>query len=413
MLTRLRRQAVFAAALFGGLALASPGQASGIAGPSSAALANCVGKVNAAYPGWGTANPSADQSAAWSTPKRFAALSKGVNYTDSFEPAVSASRQKQDFAQMRQLGLRYIRLPIDPASILAWPTQETPDARLNRLDETMCLAVSAGLAVLLVVQPQDPLVLKDTGRPEALGNLSAIWDHLAARYAVFPPVSVMFEALNEPTLTDGSRWEAAQRTLLEHIRRQAPHHTVLLTATPDSTAGALAGLTPVDDPEVAYVFHFYSPMSFTHQGADWSSAELGSIKRLDYPAEPGNVAAVRSRAIAAADRSLSNFLKDYSTAKGIEGEIDVAARWAAKNHVHLVVTEFGVYKSVAPPDSRAAWLRDVRRALEARSIGWAVWEYRGGFGIDADLARACDTEASIRSALGLCRTGHPVTKDHG
>ncbi len=334
---------------------------------------------------------------------RLAALSKGINYTDSFEPEVSASRRTQDFARLRQLGLRHIRLPFDPASVLAWSTQGTPDARLKRLDETVCLAVSAGLAVMLNVQPQDPLVLKDTGGPETLEKLAAIWDHLAARYAVFPPDRMMFEALNEPTLTDGSRWEAAQRILLAHICHQAPHHTVLLTASPDSTAGALAGITPVDDPEVAYVFHFYSPMSFTHQGADWSSAELGSIKRLSYPAEPGNVAGVRRRAIAVADRSLSNYLADYTNAKGIEGEIDIAARWAAEHHVSLVATEFGVYNSVAPPASRVAWLRDVRRALETRSIGWTVWEYRGGFGIDADLARACDAEASVRNALGLCR----------
>ena len=39
--------------------------------------------------------------------------------------------------------------------------------------------------------------------------------------------------------------------MLEHIRTVAPHHTVLLTASPDNTAFALAALTPVEDQNVA------------------------------------------------------------------------------------------------------------------------------------------------------------------
>lgn len=131
--------------------------------------------------------------------------------------------------------------------------------------------------------------------------------------------------------------------------------------------------------------------------------ELGSIKRLMYPAEADNVASVRRNAVTA-DVGLSNFLKHYAAPNGIAGEIDMAAHWAADYHVPLVVTEFGVYNSVAPPVSRANWMRDVRRTLEARGIGSTVWEYRGGFGIDADLRRMCGGEASIRSAFGLCKT---------
>jgi len=71
---------------------------------------------------------------------------------------------------------------------------------------------------------------------------------------------MVFEALNEPTIQPPERWQAAQRSVLEHIRTVAPHHTVPLTASPDSTAFTLAALTPVEDQNVAYVFHFYTPM---------------------------------------------------------------------------------------------------------------------------------------------------------
>lgn len=355
--------------------------------------AACAGKVNALH---------REPDASVASPGRRAVLAKGVNYTDGFEASASSSVRIQDFEILRQLGIRHIRVPVNPAAITAW-NQAAPDRYVSRLDEIVCQATSAGLAVIIDIHPKDPFVLRDKDQSQVLERLTAAWDWLARRYRVFTPDLMLFEVLNEPALHDPERWDQAQRTLLAHIRHQAPQHTVLLTASPDSTAGALSGSKPVDDGNVAYVFHFYSPMQFTHQGADWASPELGSIKRLMYPAEPDNVASVRRNTVAASV-SLSNFLEHYASPNGIASEIDMAARWAAGHQVTLVVTEFGVYNSVAPPVSRANWMRDVRRMLEARGIGWTVWEYRGGFGIDADLRRMCGGEASVRNALGLCKT---------
>ena len=370
-------------------------QSQAAAGPPSPALSACAIKVNAA--------PSRRQEMdAALPPVRLQALSKGVNLTDAFSPSVSRGRLEQDVAILRKLGVRHVRIPLDPGWVLSWRPDGGPDARLGRLDSTVCLALSAGLAVILDVHPEGDLALKDTAPPDTVDALARAWDRLGARYAVFTPDLMFFEALNEPALSNAGRWYAAQRILLTHIRRVAPRHTVLLTASPDSTAGALAGLTPVDDADVAYVFHFYSPMVFTHQGAEWASPNYGSVRGLVYPAERGNAAGVRDRALAAYEKPLSNYMAAYGSANSIRAEIEVAARWAASHNVPLVVTEFGVYGAVAPRDSRAAWLRDDRRALEAHSIGWTVWEYRGGFGIDGELARGCDVDSSITSALGLC-----------
>ena len=34
-----------------------------------------------------------------------------------------------------------------------------------------------------------------------------------------------------------------------------------------------------------------------------------------------------------------------------------------------------------PRESRLAWYRDVVAVLEENRIGWAIWDYKGGFGI--------------------------------
>ena len=370
----------------------------------SPSLAACAKKVNAAHP------LRQDTAEALPSPARLQALSRGVNLTDILKPSVSDARIKQDVAQLRSLGFGHARIPIDPDWVLSWKQDGRPDTRLARLDDTVCLALSAGLGIILDVHPEGRLALRDAAPPDTVDALASAWDRLGARYAAFVPDLMFFEALNEPALKNATRWAAAQQTLLAHIRRVAPHHTVLLTATPDSTAGALAGLSPVDDANVVYVFHFYSPMVFTHQGAEWASPDFGSIRGLVYPAEPGNAGAVHDRARAAYDKPLTDYLASNASSNAIRAEIDVAARWAASHDVHLMVTEFGVYGAVAPPSSRAAWLRDVRTALEARSIGWTVWEYRGGFGIDGDLGRGCSSDQTVGRALGLCQSSNALPR---
>ena len=331
---------------------------------------------------------------------RDAALSRGVNLTTLFDPA-PAGQDAADIQNLKAIGIRHVRIPIDPVWVLSWPANGDTDDNLRRLDAVVCTALRSGIAVILdnhggALHPTD-------ASPEtALPRLGAAWDRLAARYAIFTPNLMFFEALNEPAFTDSKRWEPWQRDILAHIRAAAPNHTVLLTASPDSTPWGLSALTPLPDNNVVYAFHFYSPGLFTVQGANWVNPSLETVRGLKYPAEPGNVKLVQAGAAALHRKDLANFGKGYADTRSLHAEIDVAAKWAQDNHVRLIVTEFGVFNGAVPPGSRAAWLRDVRQALEQRSIGWTVWEYRGGFGVVSDLEHPCGSRASAKAALGLC-----------
>jgi aryl-phospho-beta-D-glucosidase BglC (GH1 family) len=80
------------------------------------------------------------------------------------------------------------------------------------------------------------------------------------------------------------------------------------------------------------------------------------------------------------------------------------AHWAKRWNVPLVCDEFGVYKKVANPEARAAWIRDVRTSLEKHGIGWAMWDYSGGFGVVTKTnGKAFPDEVTLR-ALGLNST---------
>jgi len=83
-------------------------------------------------------------------------------------------------------------------------------------------------------------------------------------------------------------------------------------------------------------------------------------------------------------------------------QIDAAAAWGKDRNVPLICNEFGVYRQHSPQDSRMRWIHDVRTALENDGIGWAMWDYRGGFGVvwkkDGEPAQV---DEKVVAALGL------------
>jgi endoglucanase len=53
---------------------------------------------------------------------------------------------------------------------------------------------------------------------------------------------------------------------------------------------------------------------------------------------------------------------------------------AQKTGLPLYCGEWGCLPAV-PTESRLAWYRDMVSALNEKGIGWATWDYKGGFGL--------------------------------
>jgi endoglucanase len=50
---------------------------------------------------------------------------------------------------------------------------------------------------------------------------------------------------------------------------------------------------------------------------------------------------------------------------------------------------------------RAAWLHDVRSALEHNGIGWAMWDYSGSFGVVTKKDGKAVADEAVLQALGM------------
>ena len=85
----------------------------------------------------------------------------------------------------------------------------------------------------------------------------------------------------------------------------------------------------------------------------------------------------------------------------MEAEVNQVAEWAKQHGVQAVCNEFGVYRTHTDPKDRAAWISDYRKTLEKHGIGWAMWDYAGGFGVVTKKDGKATPDNQTLHALGL------------
>jgi len=340
-------------------------------------------------------------------------LRHGINASEWFAQSAndySAARTNrytdaQDIALMARLGFDHVRLSID-----AVPLEQLPLGReglnadfLARLDRTVGAVLADGLAVEIDLHPESGFKQQLLSNDDAVDRLTLLWRRLATHYATRDQERVFFEILNEPEVNDPYRWSGIQARLAAAIRESAPRNTLIATGANYSGIQDLLTLHPLSDGNVIYTFHFYNPTEFTHQGASWGPAWWSYTHGVPYPATESSMQEILKQVPDAANRyQLESYWLDHWDAHRVHLLIDEAAAWGRENHVPLNCNEFGVYRGLSDPASRANYIRDVRTALEEDGIGWAMWDYRGGFGVvwkeDGQPARV---DESVVSALGL------------
>lgn len=314
----------------------------------------------------------------------------------------------QDIAIMAKLGFDHVRISIDAVPLTHALDSEDGEGDfrgnfLARLDKAVDEITAAGLAVIIDVHPEDSYkqALRTDGT--TVDRFVIMWQKLAAHYADRDPNLVFFEILNEPEVNDPYRWAGIQARVAAAIRAVAPRQTIIATGANYSGLGDFLALHPLPDGNMIYNFHFYDPIQFTHQGASWGAPWWISTHDIPYPATEDTMADRLKLVPDAADRfDLENYWLDHWDAHHIRLLIDEAAAWGKANNVPLTCNEFGAFREHSDPVSRTNWIRDVRTALEADGIGWAMWDYHNGFGVavkDANGKSIVDPQTV--EALGL------------
>jgi len=328
----------------------------------------------------------------------FAQVYDPRGYTkEHFESWTTAS----DIALIKSLGFDHVRLSVNPQAMMdAARRPGGSQEYYGYLDAAMKAVLDAGLAVELDMHPDSDFKAR-LREDDFVERFADFWRTVGQHYSSWDSERVFFEILNEPEMRDRYRWYGVESKLAAAIRQGAPRHTIIAAGANWDDDSDMIFLDPLRDPNVIYVFHFYDPHIFTHQGATWGAFYWHWLKGLHYPSDPQNAAQVAELEPDAIHRlDVIRYGQEHWDASRVEAEINQAADWAGRNHVPLLCNEFGVFRHADPQD-RTRWINDVRSALERHDIGWAMWDYAGSFGLVTKKDGKAIPDENTVKALGL------------
>lgn len=321
---------------------------------------------------------------------------------------------------LRQVGLDFIRVPIDPAPLLSDKTQAFREVMLDGVAEAARAVNAAGLKALIDLHAI-PAGGRTHGTAEYLADAdlfdryAGLVGDIAKRLADADPAKVAFELMNEPVADcegdEAALWSAQLKRLHETARAAAPKLTLVLSGACWGSADGLAALDPkpFGDANILWSFHSYDPFLLTHQGAGWAGDFIVHVTGLPYPLHASPRAGLEEavekiRAKIRADApfhrraGLLAYLDEQIAALDSEKEMAAAVAapfvrieaWAKANGVDpadILLGEFGMIRqawgaaTVVPAGERTAFYRDVITEAEQRGFAWSMWSYGSDFGI--------------------------------
>src|ERR1700674_2399926 len=143
--------------------------------------------------------------------------------TDYDWPPYEQSRAipgRRDLAALRNSGIDFVRIPVDPGPLLAFSGERRVDLTA-RVVAAVDMALAAGLSAIVNLHPNRAThhfhprnLVRGVGAPMFVQYLGLTHD-LAAQLARFDPARVAFEPLNEPPQDCASAdWPIIQRELV-------------------------------------------------------------------------------------------------------------------------------------------------------------------------------------------------------
>lgn len=313
-------------------------------------------------------------------------FSKGVNLSDWFL-ANSDSEiyknvySKQDFENIKSLGIDAVRLPVRFYKIAdAAPDYTLSQSFLDKLDYALDLAEEVGLHIII----DNHSYFASNAFPQNYGEeqLTKIWQQVA-QHCKNRSDLVYYELYNEP---DGDymkqNWGEMQGRFIEAIRKIDTKHTIIVGSCEANSPTTLKDLPQYEDKNLIYTFHFYDPFLFTHQGSDWTL--LKNVKGVPFPYESASSMPECPPDLVGTGKWGDGLFANYptdGTVAVVKNNIDEAVTFARSRNVPVFCGEFGVYMDGTDNDQRCFWYKTVCDYFKEKNIAWTMWDYHNSFGL--------------------------------
>lgn len=289
--------------------------------------------------------------------------------------------EESDFRMIRELGFNFVRLPL---SYRVWGSVDDlsyiDEEKLSHLDSAMEYADKYDLHVNIAmhrapgycVNDDEPIrektdLWKDD---EALQVFRYHFHRIAERYVGLSEERLSYNVINEPPhWASGIDYIRVCRGIIDEIRSIDPERVIFVD-------GLAWGRDPIFEmirqyeKNIVYACRGYDPQSLSHYGVDTDESR-------PVPSWPDRV-----------PYTVTNFEgRDFNFGrKELQQYIDL---WGAVSNIYGVpvhCSELGAYCN-SPYESTLSWLDDMLSGFAKHNIGWAMWNFRGRFGL-VDSGRA-------------------------
>ncbi|MFQ3610830.1 MAG: cellulase family glycosylhydrolase [Fimbriimonadales bacterium] len=285
--------------------------------------------------------------------------------------------EERDFEWIAELGFNFVRLPLD---YRIWTDKANPyrldEAILRELEGVVRWGEKYRIHIQMnfhrapgytVASPPEPFSVWSDA--EARKLCIHHWSEFAKRFQGVPARQLSFNPFNEPANVDAKPHRETVEQVVEAIRKIDPNRLIVCD-------GRDWGMTPAEellDLKVAQATRGYQPFRLTHYRAEWVQGSDQWEKPTEYPLREGNTVYDRKQI----------WEQFYVPWKRLEGR-----------EVGVMVGEFGAYNQT-PHTVVLAWMRDLLSLWKEAGWGWALWNFRGPFGI-IDSGRSDVTYESWR-----------------
>lgn len=291
---------------------------------------------------------------------------RGFNLLEMFTVASDANWREDDFRWIAEFGFDFVRLPMTYTQWIegddVWKITEAGLAKVDRAIELgrkhglhVCLNFHRAPGYSVNRERQEPFSLwKDQ---EARDCFCLHWATFAKRYRGISSSQLSFNLVNEPGAigADMSRedHERVVRAAVAAIRKEDPERLIIA----DGLGWANITCPELKDLGIAQSCRAYVPSGVSHYKASWVGGE-----NWPEPVWPDHVEWGKTWNRAALEEHYRPWIE------------------LAREGVGVHCGEGGAF-SYTPHKVVLAWLRDVLDILTRAGIGYALWNFRGGFGI--------------------------------
>ena len=316
------------------------------------------------------------------------ALRKGINLggwisqfkennPDHFDTFIT----EEDISRIKNWGFDHIRLPVD---YIVLEDVENPGTYLQSgfdiINKCLGWCDRANLRVILDLHKAPGYAFDEQDRndfethPHNQERFIHLWREIARQFAHINRDLLSYELLNEIVFDDYRKWnEILQRTLAD-IRRIDIDRLVLFGGNYYSAVYTLSELPNLRDRNILPKFHFYLPLSITHQKAYWVPGLMHFDREARYPGKVSGLGAFLEEHPQYAGRLKEEVDVNFNAAY-LREMLTPAVDFMDERDTFLHCGEFGVIDR-APMQTRLNWTRDMVRILREMGIGYAYWTYK-------------------------------------